>query len=253
MMRRMLAASMMVMMSVMLLAGCGPRTPTFTYRDGVFTAVSEADAKGYAWVKVFIAADDIMHLDIIEFDGTGLAKDYDVYGGDRFTILKEAHRTLADRIVEADTWEVDAFTGATGTSVKVKDAVRRALDRALADRPGTGTYYDGTFMAISDRTSKGWGIAWVTLKDDRIVEVKLAGTTPQRDAEGKVMTDAKLNALWALKDDSYPHQPYHEAKQAIAQAIVTAQRPEVDAYTGATGSSGQWVQAVRRALDAATR
>jgi len=65
-------------------------------------------------------------------------------------------------MMDAGTWDVDVFTGATSTSTKVKDAARRALGKALMDRPAGGVYYDGTFMAMSDRTGRGWGIVWAS-------------------------------------------------------------------------------------------
>lgn len=227
-----------------LAAGCQPGgapAAAALYKDGVYTAVSEADPRGYAQVKLFIARDEILHVEVVEHEGNGLAKNYALYGGDRFTILKEAHETLAQRIMDAGTWDVEAVTGATTTSSKVKDAAKRALDKAAVNRTGTGTYYDGTFMGMSNRTARGWGIAWVTIKDDKVTAISLAGTTPRRDEANQLVVDGWANATWNTKDETYPYAPYHEAKAAIAQALVDRQGAKVDIFTGATSSSNQWM------------
>ncbi|MDQ7794711.1 MAG: FMN-binding protein [bacterium] len=245
-----------ILFVLVLAAGCRPggaAQDAYVYRDGVYTGVSDGATTGYVQAKVFIAGDEILGIDVVEHDGTGLAKVYALYGGDRFTVLQESHDTLARRMMDAATWDVEAFTGATSTSDKVKEAVRRALDKALVDRPGTGVHFDGTFMGMSDRTARGWGLAWVTIKDGKITEIKLAGTQPRRDAEGQPVMDGWGNPTWALKDEAYPHPPYHEGKIAIARALVDSQGARVDTFTGATSSSRQWMQAVERAMEAARR
>jgi uncharacterized protein with FMN-binding domain len=251
---RALAAVVVLTLMALAVVGCPvrPAQEARTYEDGVFTAVSDGTRHGYARVTLFIAGDRIVEAQIDEYDGYGLLKQYPLYH-ELFPLLGEAHATLEDRIEAAGTWEVEAFTGATGTSARVREAARRALERALVERPAGGTYFDGTFMGVSDRSARGWGLAWVTLQGDRITEVRLEQTMPRRDAEGKVVVDDWLNALWDLADERHPHPPFHEARVAVAEAMVKAQGPQVDAFTGATGSSRAWVQAAERALEAARR
>ncbi|HCC33266.1 MAG TPA: hypothetical protein DEQ28_05100 [Clostridiales bacterium] len=251
---RVLAVAVMLTLVGLAVTGCPvrPAEEARTFRDGVFTAVSDGEPHGYARVTLFIAGDRIVDAQIDEYDGYGLLKQYPLYHA-LFPLLGEAHATLEDRMEAAGTWDVEAFTGATGTSARVRGAARRALDRALVERPGDGTYFDGTFMGVSDRSGRGWGLAWVTLQDDRITAVRLEQTMPERDAEGEVAVDDWLNALWALADERHPHPPFHEARVAIAEAMVKAQGPQVDAFTGATGSSRAWMQAAERALEAARR
>lgn len=244
-------------MVVGLLAACGPAEPvvdepTYTYKDGVFEGISDS-SRGYAAVRLFIVRDNIIHVDIVEYDNMGLAKDPDIYGGDRYTLLVESHEALAGQIIAANSADIEGFTGATSTANKVKEAAARALDKALVDRPAGGKYFDGTFFGMSDRTARGWGTAEVTIENDQIVDIKLAGTTTRRDEDGNLMLDVKNQGLWIFKDETYAWEPYHEAKEAIAAALTESQGAEVDIYTGATGSSRQWMQAVQKALEAAIR
>jgi uncharacterized protein with FMN-binding domain len=250
----MLAAAALLAVLVVATAGCPvrPAEEARTYQDGVFTAVSDGEPHGYAQVTLFIAGDRIVNAQIDEYDGYGLLKQYPLYHK-LFPLLGEAHATLEDRLEAAGTWDVEAFTGATGTSARVREAARRALERALVQRREDGTYFDGTFMGVSDRSARGWGLAWVTLQDDRITAVRLEQTMPRRDDAGQVVFDDWFNALWNLADERHPHLPFHEARVAVAEAMVKAQGPQVDAFTGATGSSRAWMRAAERALEAARR
>lgn len=94
-------------------------------------------------------------------------------------------------------------------------------------------YIAGTYRAYSDSTDKGYTWAEVTIKDDKISEVKLGGT----------------NGFGDEKPESYPHQPYHQGISELPAKFVAANSSKVDVITGATGSSNQWMQAVERALE----
>ncbi len=217
-----------------------------TYRDGTFEAVSQGDEGGFVHVALEIESDEIVHVEITEYDGVGKEKLYDAYPLPK---LQEAHETLAERMAEENTWEVDTFSGATSTSEKAREAARFALERASFDPPGQ-TYFDGTFMAISDATDRGWGIAWVTLEDDRITDIELVGTKPKEE-DGEPVLDDAGQQIFQIKPEDYEWEPYLEAREVIAERMLEAQGPEVDAYTDATLSTNQWQQAVERALEAA--
>jgi len=251
---------LVLVLGVGLVAACGPADDDpdpaddaqYEYNDGVFEAVSD-ESRGYARVRLFISRDEILEADIIEYDNTGMAKDPDVYGGDRYTMLPEAHETLKQQIVQENTWDVDTVTDATSTSDKVRQAAQRAMEKALVERPDDGEYFDGTFMGVSEQGPRGWGIAIVTIENDEIVGVQLEETTVRRDEDGEVAMDAKQRALWDLKDEDYQWDQFHEAQEAIAEAIVEAQDPQVDVYSEATSSSLMWMEAVEDALQNATR
>lgn len=188
----------------------------------------------------------IVDVAIKEFDGLGVEKLYNVYGL-IFPLIQEMHKEMAKRFVEKNTWEVDVFTGATSSSKKIMEAVKFALERARSE-PAKAKYFNGTFMGMSDPTNYGWGLAWVTVENDKIVNVILDEVTPQLK-DGRPVYDAANRQVFTLKTSEYPYFPYHEAKQEIAKRILEKQSYQVDAYTGATVSSKQWAKAVERALD----
>jgi len=219
-----------------------------THRDGTFQAVSQGDRYGYVQVFVTLKDQKITNVVIKEFDGLGVEKLYNVYGL-RFPILEEMHKEMAKRFTEKNTWDVDAFTGATSSSKKAMEAVKFALERARADTPAT-KYFNGTFMGTSDQGRYGWGIAWVTIENDKIVKVEFNETTPQLK-DGKPVYDEANRQIFVLKSSEYPYPPYHEAKEEMAKRIIEKQSTQVDVYTGATSSSKQWLQAAERALESA--
>lgn len=235
-------------LSLLLVFGCGPtEEPALgTYRDGTVVAVSQANERGYVEVALTIQNDEIVDVDIVEFDGLGVAKLYEVYG-EVFPQLEDAHNELAQSIIDQNTWDVDIVSGATSTSEKTRGAAMFALEKARQVQP-TVQYFDGTFMATSDFTERGWGIAWVTIANDQLVDVTLAGTTPLQE-DGEDVFDAAGRQVFTLKTDDYPWEPYHDAKDMIASEILRTQSPEVDTFTEATGSSNQWMQAVARAME----
>ncbi|HAI21650.1 MAG TPA: hypothetical protein DCM14_07145 [Clostridiales bacterium UBA8153] len=225
-----------------------------TYRDGVFEAYSPANDRGYVWARVTIARDRIAAVELKEYDGVGLEKDLEIYVHPQ---TGQAIAHLQREFVRRNTANVDVFTGATSTSNKAIQAVQLALEKALNRPRAAGRYFNGTFMAISDVTERGWGIAWVTLQNDRITQVVLHETTPRRDEAGHAVTDAKGRVVFTRKaidgDRRYPHEPWHTARVNMAADMVARGRPTVDTVTGATGSARRWIQAAERALEMARR
>jgi uncharacterized protein with FMN-binding domain len=225
-----------------------------TYRDGVFEAYSPADDRGYVWARVTIARDRITAVELKEFDRVGVEKDLEIYVHPQ---TGQAIAHLQRQFVARNTANVDVFTGATSTSNKSIQAVRLALEKALRRPAATGRYFNGTFMAISDVTDRGWGIAWVTVQNDRITQVVLHETTARRDDAGNVVTDAKGRVVFVRRaidgDRRYPFEPWHTTRVNMAADMVARGTPRVDTVTGATGSAQRWVQAAERALERARR
>ena len=243
---------------ILLIAGCAPPQPEPAPQpapeeepvEGAseVEAVSQGDERGYAHVTLTMENDTISDVMIVEFDGVGMEKIYEDYH-QRWPYLEDAHNELAQSMVEENTWDVDMVSGATGTSEKVREAASFALQKASGEAPAT-EHFDGTFMGLSDATERGWGIAWVTLENDEIVDLRLEGTTPAQE-DGEEVTDNVGRQVFVIKGEDYPWEPYHEAKEVIAEDIVETQSTEVDTYTEATGSSQQWMEATERAMEAA--
>ncbi|GAB6085665.1 FMN-binding protein [Alkaliphilus crotonatoxidans] len=200
------------------------------YSNGTYTGVSDGDEKGYAKATITIEDDKIVNVELTQTNSFGDEKGEDY----AYEAYHEAKVAMAEKFVEANGVEVDSFTGATGSSTQWKQAVERAL--ALASTEGMeGKYFDGTFMAASEADDKGRGVALVTIKDDVITEVVLKQTTFADEKE-------------AFKDEDYAYEAFHEAQTAMAEAFVEANGTDVDSFTGATGSSSQWKEAVENAL-----
>ncbi len=235
---------LVMLLGAFVISGCESNT----YNEGVFTAISEGDERGYAEVSLTIENDEITDVEITEYDGLDVEKLDEAYG-QRFEPMEEAHEYLAEEIVANNTWEVDTFSGATSTSEKVSQAARFAMEKAFVEE-AEQDYFDGTFMARSEGSERGWHIAWVTIENDEIVDVELAGTTPVEEDSEPVFDDAGRQ-VFELKSEEYAHQPYHEGQEVIAERIVGYQEPEVDTLSEATSSSEQWIEAVEKALDKA--
>ncbi|MFW6287142.1 MAG: FMN-binding protein, partial [bacterium] len=196
------------------------------FDDNIYVGYSKV-SRGYVEAQVEIEDDEIVDVNLVEYTDQGVAKD-ESYSYEEY---HEAIEELPARFVEANDHDIDVYSGATGTSDKAKEAVEMALEKAEGK-----TEFDGTFMGVSDPSSRNaWGIAVVTVEDGNITDIKL-----EESNDGE------------LKDeDNYDYEEFHEAKPAMEERFVEENDHEVDIYSGATSSSEQWMQAVRRALNKA--
>jgi uncharacterized protein with FMN-binding domain len=98
-------------------------------------------------------------------------------------------------------------------------------------------YVDGTYEAWSDASDKSIQSAKVFIENGKIAGVIL-----------REYTDKHVE-----KDFStYPWPQAGEAARTLSAQMVAAQSADVDIFTGATGSSTGWIQAVERALEKAS-
>ncbi|KAB3540993.1 FMN-binding protein [Alkaliphilus pronyensis] len=225
------------------LVACGTDEPASSepanlYSDGTYSAVSDASDKGYSAVTVTIANDEITEIELFEYNGFGDEKT-EAYPYEEYHQAKEE---MPARFIEANGTDVEVFTGATGSSNNWIQALERALENAKLEADNDSTYFNGTFLGASDLGEKGRGVAWVTIEDDAIKSVELKATTFEKDTNKEV-----------FKGEDYPFEPFHEAVTEMSARFIEANGSEVEIYTGATGSSVQWQQAVERALEKATK
>ncbi|QUH24630.1 FMN-binding protein [Serpentinicella alkaliphila] len=241
-------ALVLAMVTMLAVVGCtkteqpstnAPTPTTNKYNDGTYVAFGNGTDKGYGMVEVTIENDVIVDVQVTEFNGIGVEK------GEAYTYeaFHTAKAEMPGRFVEANGTDVETVSGATGSSSNWILAVERALEKALVEPASATTLFNGTFYGVSDATDKGRSVALVTIEDDKIVEVKLLATTFTKDDVPKEV----------FKNEEYPYATFHEAAVEMAARFVEANGPEVDTFTGATGSSVQWKQAVERALEKATR
>ena len=218
---------LVLLVSVTTASGCRPKL----YNDGTYKGISQADDKGYAVADVTIQRDRITAVTLKEVTELGVDKDYATYP---YAPAKEANVEMAKRFVgKQDTKGVDAYTGATSSSKKYIEAVNFALEKARKTPMVKTTYFDGTFYGRSKSGETGYGVAWVTMKGDKITAVKLDDVT-----EKGVFKD------WV----TYPYPKALEAKDAMEKRFVEKGSAAVDVFSGATTSSTHWMEAVSNAL-----
>jgi len=218
-----------VIVAVLLLslaAGCGA-DPGNKPDDGTYSAASAATDGGYVVADVRIENGNIAVVELREYTGKGVLKG-EGYGHEAWHLAMEE---LPVRFVKANSAEVDTVSGATGTTGKARDAVDRALQKAK----GFDGTFDGLHMGVSDVDGRGnYGIAFVTLVNGKITAVELKEVDGAGEFKG---------------GENYPHQPFNDAVVEMPKRFVAASSSQVNVFTGATGSSTKWIQAVERALD----
>ncbi|EEG76810.1 FMN-binding protein [Dethiobacter alkaliphilus] len=245
--KRVLLAAVLLMVVALVAVGCGDgagnnegdnnqnnpgnenneQTTANQYQNGTFTGISTAN-RGYVEAQVTIENDEIVEVVLTEYANTAVAKDENY----RYEPWEPAIAELEAAFVENNSSEVDLITEATSTSNKAMEAVANAL--ALAE--GFDGSFDGTFMGASQPDDRGAvGIALVTVSGGDIVEVELSEVT----GDGE------------FKDEDYTYDEFHEAVEEMPARFVEANGAEVDIFTGATGSSEKWMEAVAEALQKA--
>ncbi len=198
--------------------------------DGDYVGFSEANDRGYVEAHVTVEGHEIVAVELIEITDTGEAKDEE-YGYDTW---HEAMEVLPERFVEANSADVDVFSGATSTSEKAMGAVEMALAKAEGQE-----VFEGTFLGYSEFSDRGGrGLAWVTVEAGEIVDVRLEEL---QEDDGELV----------YKDSDYGYDTWHEAQEELTSSFVEANSADVDVFSGATSSSGMWSEAVAEALNKA--
>ena len=250
-MKRILVLSLAFALTLSLLAGCSapkpqerpqgrqqgagaqPPAAAKTYNDGTYTAASDADDHGYALATVTITDDKITAVQLKEVTEKAVDKDFNTYP---YAPSKEANAEMAKRFVEKNSVDVDDYTKATHSSQKYKQAVRRALEKAKVTPAVITTYFDGTFMGRSKAGEHGYAIALVTIKGDRVTDVKLNEVTEKNE----------------FKDyTKYPYKKSVEAHDQLPAKFVESNGRPVDTFTGATQSTEAFNEAVAGAMEQA--
>ena len=252
-MKRLMTFALVLALAATVLIGCAPKeppappAPVYVYNNGTFFASSNATARGYMTAEVTIENDKITAVTLVGYGNLATEKDETYGAAAGYTGYHEMKAELPKAFVEKNTWDVDIYTGATSSSNQSKQAVQRAMEKALVNKPAGGKYYDGMFMAMSDVGGRAndWAVVLVTIENDKIVEVVINETR-------NVTNDAGVTSK-AFKDAEYAWDEYHEALIELPKAFIAKNSAEIDVFTGATGTSTNAMQAVARALELATR
>jgi len=204
------------------------------YDNGTFIGYSDANDHGYAMAVVTVSNDAVTDVTLKEFTELSAEKDFSTY---EYKPSVRAHRQLPRAFTDAGSADVNGISGATASSARYRQAVERALARAKKQK-SSGIYFDGSFQGRSVADNHGYGIALVTIRDDKIVGVKLK----EVDEKGE------------LKDfDTYPYEPSQKAYSEIPGRFIEKNSPDIDNFTGATHSTEKYREAVENALAKAKR
>ena len=203
--------------------------PQGPYTDGVYTGSSQGYG-GLVTVQVTVENGRIADIEILSAPGE-----------------TEPYITLAQTIIgvviDQQTWETDAVSGATYSSRGILGAVQNALtgetveNEAPAQTAPAGTtvqdsftepssYKDGTY----DGSAEGFG-------GSIRVEVVISGS---------VITSIRIVSA------PYETAEYLNRAKSVITSILSTGSPNVDAVSGATYSSTGIINAVKRALMQAT-
>ena len=203
--------------------------PPGQYADGVYTGSS----RGYGdsvTVLVTVESGRIAEVEILSAPG-----ETEPY----FTLA----RTVLSSVIEEQTWELDAVSGATYSSRGILGAVQNALtgriveNDAPAQSAPAGTtvqdsyeepsaYLDGTYYG----SAEGFG---GTIRIEAVVS-------------GGVIASVRVVSA------PYETAEYFSRAQNVIASILNAGTPNVDAVSGATYSSTGIINAVKRALGQAS-
>lgn len=201
------------------------------YEDGEY----EGSSNGYGGtirVKVTVKNKQITAVDILEASGETAS-------------FFERAKGVIDKVLKAQTWEVDVVSGATYSSRGILGAIQNALTGASVvneaaetpspagslesedfETPADG-YADGTYTG----SGTGFGgtiTVQVTISGGRITDIDILSASGE--------TDSYLNSA-----------------RSVIDRIISAQSPNVDTVSGATYSSNGIINAVKSALKKAAQ
>ena len=190
--------------------------PAGIYTPGTYTA--ESRGMGKVTVSVTVDANNIVSIDLVDISGEtpGL--------GDK------GAQTVADRILTAQSTDVDTASGATMSSKAVINAVNDCLAQAsgLGEEP-VAAIADGTYTGTA--ASFGW-------QGMMTCEVTFAG--------GKI-----TNIVVTEETDTLTGEWFANAEELLIPRIIEAQSLAVDSIAGATVSSSGIKGCVANAIEAA--
>ena len=153
---------------------------------------------------------------------------------------------LPGKMIEANSTDVEAVTGATITSGAIKAAAAQALAQAAGTETATEPVHmtPGTYRGEA-KGMNGTIVVDVTVTEDAIADIQFVETIP-RENELIDTTHWLSGYLVDLLDET--PQIFCTVTDRLPQRILEAQSLAVDAVAGSTVSSNGFVAAVRSAL-----
>lgn len=222
-----------------------------TLKDGVYYS-EEKDFDDHGWkaiTTVVVKDGKIANVFYDEINKDGLLKSFDPEYAKNMkaksgTTPVEAQTSLAASLLEKqDPEKVDAVTGATSSSGKFKQMVKQALSSTPVE--AKGAFKDGIYKAADkDFDDHGWkGMAAVIVKDGKIASA-FYDQINKDDGHYK-STDTEYAKNMEAKSKMTPNK----AVEALTKSLLEKQdAAQVDAVTGATGTTGNFKTLMGEAL-----
>ncbi len=176
------------------------------YEDGTYTGVGEGREPGIE-VEIEISGGEIVSMDLIDHN-------------DSQGYFEDAWEGMLERVLAQQTHEVDTVSGATASSIGIREAVRDALSKAVVLPIDLE---DGIYQGTGVGRNPGI-VVNVTIVDGGIEDLELV-------------------------DYNDSPQYLYPAWENISESIIAQQTLDVDAVSGATQSSDGIMEAINNALD----
>ncbi len=200
------------------------------YTDGVYTG-SATGYGGTITVQVTVVDGQITEIEILSADG------------ETASFLSRA-MSVIDSILLAQTWEVDAVSGATYSSNGIKAAVQNAL---------TGEEVETEAAATTSGDSSALSYVSYTAPENGYADGTYTGSAQGFGGTITVsvtISDGEITAITIVSASGETSSYLASAKKVISY-ILSAQSPNVDTVSGATYSSNGIINAVKAALNKA--
>lgn len=216
--------------------------PTDGYNDGTYYGTATGFG-GPIKVKVVISGGKIKSISIVS-----AASETPSY----FSRAK----AIIQRILSAQSPNVDTISGATYSSNGIREAVKKALRQAMKSGGGNSSEEDEETDDPNQNTPNQDEVSQDTGKklDGEYNDGQYTGVGyGYHDGEIQVQVTIKDNSITALKivSSEYQDEPFFTNAKALLTTVLTEQTTEVDAVSGATFSSNGILQAITDALNQA--
>jgi len=199
--------------------------------DGVYEGYSDAAARSFNYVKMFVEDGKISAVILREFTDKHVEKDFATYS---YTAARDAMQGLGQAFVDAQ-GPVDTVSGATSSSKGFNKALERAIAKASGNTPDQ-TYFDGTFLGRSHNSARGYyEVVWVTLQNDKVTDLKVQRIQPD----------------YTVLDPADYNYPLEAAREQYKEIAANSTPGQVDTISGATGLTTMLNIAVQDALSKA--
>lgn len=206
------------------------------YTDGTYTGTS-AGFGGSITVSVTIQDSKITAIEIVSASG------------ETASYLSRAKRVI-DTILETQSTDVDAVSGATYSSNGIINAVKNALIKASGGTVNESASSGGAAQSSSaGRSTSSDSFTDAAAYADGTYTGSATGFGGTITVRVKI-TDGKITAV-SLVSASGETASYLSKAKAVINKVISAQSPNVDAVSGATYSSNGILNAIKQALNKA--